>query len=81
MRTDGKRLLRNFVIELVVYGGLMVVYFLAALQFLGQPLTQLFHGNLVIYAVVGLALIVAQAVVLEIITSFLIERVGLERLE
>ena len=78
MKRDKKTQLRNFIIEMFVYGGLVVAYFLIVLRFLAQPLTELFHGNLSIYAIVSLLLIVAQAVVLEIITSFLVERVGLE---
>ena len=70
---------RGFVIELVIYGVLVVVYFLAVLRLLGDPLARLFQGNLTVYAVVALVLIVAQGVLLEVITSFLVERLGLGR--
>lgn len=74
-------LVRNLVIELVLYGVLVIVYFLAVLRLLNDPLTGLFHNNLVVYAVIGLGLIVAQGVLLDIVTSFLLNRLHLERLE
>jgi hypothetical protein len=78
---DRKRLLRNFLIELVTYAILVVAYFIIVLRVLGQPLNELYHTNLHIYAAAGLGLIVAQGVVLEWVTSFLIDLLGLERLE
>jgi hypothetical protein len=74
-------LLRNFVIEVLVYSALVVAYFFLVLRFLADPLKDLFDNNLVVYAFVSLALIVVQGAVLEYITSFLIGRLGLERLE
>jgi hypothetical protein len=74
-------LIRNFAIEVVVYAVLVVVYFLLVLRILGDPLEALFSSNLGLYAVVALGLIVVQGVVLEFVTSFLISRLGLERLE
>lgn len=78
---DSKKIVRNFVIELIVYGVLVVVYFLVILRSLGSWLTSLYHNNLTVYAFLALALIVVQAVILEKVTTFLIERIGLERLE
>ena len=74
-------LIRNFAIEVVIYGALVVVYFFLVLRFLAEPLANLFESNLVIYAFVALGLIVAQGALLEIVTSFLLTRLGLERLE
>jgi hypothetical protein len=74
-------LVRNFAIEVFVYSLLIVSYFLLVLRFLGEPLNGLYTNNLVLYAFVALALIVIQAVALEWVTSFLIDRLGLERLE
>ncbi len=74
-------LIRNFVIEVLVYAGLVLAYFFLVLRYLGEPLLQLFSTNLVLYAFVALGLIVVQGAVLEWITSFLIARLGLERLE
>ncbi len=74
-------LIRNFVIELVVYALLVVIYFLVVLRWLGEPLVELFLENPTLYAPVGLVLILVQGVVLEAVTSFLISRLGMERLE
>ncbi len=81
MKTQHKILLRNFLIELIVYAVLLVIYFWAALRFLGEPLNRIFHLNLFVYAIATLVLIVVQGVFLEWITSFLITRLGLEKLE
>ena len=72
-----KTIIKNLAIELVVYGILVTAYALIALRWVAQPLNQLFHDNLVIYAFVGLFLIVAQGALLERITAFLLVRLGL----
>jgi hypothetical protein len=74
-------LLRNFVIELVVYGVLVAAYSTVVLRFMGEPLARLFNSNLTTYAVSSLGLILAQGVLLDIITSFLLDRLRLGRLE
>ena len=76
-----RRLIRNFIIELLVYGVLVVFYFYLVLQFLGGFLEDLFKTNLITYAFLGLGLIVAQGVVLDLITTFLLDQIKLERLE
>ena len=81
MEVNSRKLIRNFVIEIAVYGVLVVAYFLLVLQSLGNWLTGLYEDNLQVYAVVALVLIVAQGVLFEKVTTFLIERMGLERLE
>jgi hypothetical protein len=73
-------LLRNFLVELIVYGVLLVVYFFVALRYLSAPLEQLFDSDLFVYAVIGLGLIVVQAVFLEFVTSLLFDFLGLHRL-
>ena len=81
MKGNPKSLVRNFILEMIVYGALVVIYFLVVLRVLGQPLTELYDSNLRYYAIVALLLIVAQGVVLEWVTSFLLDFLGLERLE
>ncbi|HAY83559.1 MAG TPA: hypothetical protein DCY42_01170 [Chloroflexi bacterium] len=75
-----RELVRNFVIELVVYGILLAIYFFVALRYLAEPLSNLFDNNLIVYAFIGLGLIVVQAVFLEFITSLLFDFLGLHRL-
>lgn len=72
-----KTIIKNLVVELVVYGILVTAYALFALRWLAEPLNKLFHTNMTIYAFVGLALIVAQGALLERVTSFLLVRVKL----
>lgn len=79
-KTPFTHLIRNFLIEVAVYGVLLVIYFFVALRYLGEPLARLFDSNLLVYAVLGLGLIVVQAVVLEFVTSLLFDFLGLNRL-
>ena len=74
-------LLRNLAIELVVYAILIIIYTVVVLRLLSEPLTRLFHTNLVTYAFAGLGLIVAQGALLDAVTSFLLKQLGLEQLE
>ena len=77
----GRSFVRNMLIEFGIYGILLVIYFFAVLRFLGDFLFELFNNQLSVYAIVGLTLIVAQGVVLESVTSFLIRLLRLDRLE
>jgi len=80
--SSGRRtFIRNFVIEILIYGLLVVGYFLLVLRLLGGLLKGLVDENLTLYAFVALVLIVLQGALLELITSFLVRRLGLERLE
>jgi hypothetical protein len=72
-----KRLLIDFVIELIIYGGLVLIYYFLVLRFLSSPLVLLYDRYLPLYAFAALILIVAQGVVLESITSFLLSKLGL----
>lgn len=80
-RTDIKLLIRNFLIELVVYGALVIGYFLIVLRFLENYINNLFSSNLTMYAVLSLILILAQGVLLERVTTILLDQIKLERLE
>ncbi len=80
-KQEGRALIYHFVIELIIYGILVVGYFFLVLRFLAQPLATLFHSNLVAYAFIALGLIVAQGVALEAVTSFLLEQLRLDQFE
>lgn len=75
------RLIRGFAIELVIYAVLVVAYFFLVLRLLGDPLERLFSSHLTVYAFVSLGLIVAQGVLLEAVTSFVIGLLGLDKYE
>jgi len=76
-----RKMIWNFGIEMVVYAVLVVGYFFLVLRLLAEPLNGLFTNNLIVYAFVALALIVAQGVVLEAVTSFIMGLLGLDQLE
>jgi hypothetical protein len=80
-RSELSVLIRNFAIEVLIYGVLVVAYFFLVLRLLAEPLMKLFQSNLILYGFVALGLIVVQGAVLEFITSVLLNRLGLERLE
>ena len=81
MKPKTRRLLRNLILEVIVYSLLLLAYFLIVLRFLGNPLNELFHQNLVVYAGATLVLIIVQSVVLDFITSFFVERLDLDKSE
>jgi hypothetical protein len=76
-----RKLIRNFALELLVYAVLVVGYFYLVLRFLAGPLENLFANNLTLYGFVALGLIVAQAVLLEAVTSFIMGLLGMDQLE
>jgi hypothetical protein len=71
MKAGAKKTVRSFAIELVVYGILVAAYFFLVLHFLGDWLAQLDHDRIKTYAVVSIALIIGQAVVLESVTTLI----------
>lgn len=74
-------IIRNVIIELIVYGILLVAYFFLVLRSLSAVLIRYFETNLVMYAFLGLGLILAQGVVLDVITSFIVGQIKLDRVE
>ena len=68
-KSEMQRTLRAFAFELLVYAILVVIYFFAVLHFLGGWLVQLETEHIRVYALVAIALIIGQAVVLEWITT------------
>ena len=72
-------LIRNLVLELVIYAVLLVGYFFLVLRYLGELLADLFRNQTLVYAFIGLGLIVTQGVLLEILTSLLIRMLRLDR--
>jgi hypothetical protein len=79
-KSNVRILIQNLIIELLIYGVLLVIYFFAVLRFMGNFLTNLFHTQNILYALVGLAIIIVQAVLLEIVSSYIMRLLRLERL-
>jgi hypothetical protein len=76
-----RKLIRHFAIELLIYAVLVVAYFFLVLRFLNEPLYNLYGSNLPVYAFIALGLIVAQGVLLEFVTSFIMHLLGLDQVE
>jgi hypothetical protein len=73
-------LVRNIVIALIGYGLLVVAYAVFVAPLLEEPLDHLFDNTLTAYAFIGLVLVVVQGLILDGITSFLINQLHLDRL-
>jgi len=78
-KLEPKILLRNLLIEITIYGALIFGYYFLVLRWLDDWLFSIFNSNLVTYAFTGLGLIVAQAVLLNFITSFLMKYIKLDQ--
>ncbi len=73
-RSEASSTAKAFLVELVVYSLLVVLYFLFVLHFLADWINHLEATRIKTYAVVSIGLIVAQAIVLESVTSWLMRR-------
>jgi len=73
MKDLAKRIatLSPFLVELLVYAGFVAAYFFLVLHFLEGRLKEVFDDNKVLYAILALALIGVQGLVLEMLTSAL----------
>jgi hypothetical protein len=76
-----RRMVGYVIAEVAVYGILVVTYAAVAFRFLVDRLNDWFHHNPSLYAVLALLLIVGQGILLEELTSFLLDRLRLERFE
>jgi hypothetical protein len=72
-------LLKSLALELLIYAPLVIIYFLLVLRYAGRYLTIFYQQNTTLYAVTALAAIVAQGVLLERLTTWLLHRFGLRK--
>jgi hypothetical protein len=79
MKPELKASIKRFALELVVYSLLVAGYFLLVLHLLGGPLADLYVHERKVYAALALGLIVAQGLVLEILTRVLLSWMGPRR--
>jgi hypothetical protein len=70
-------LMRSLALELVIYGPLVTLYFLLVLRTANDWLTSLYATSSTAFAIVSVFLIVGQGAMLEILTSWLLRRIGL----
>jgi hypothetical protein len=71
MKKDSAKSVRLFAIELAVYAVLVTAYFFLVLHLLGNWLYRLEMQHRILYAVVAILLIAAQAVVLDAVATLL----------
>jgi hypothetical protein len=74
-----KPMMRSLGIELLVYAPLVTIYFLIVIYFAKDLLLRIYYELPVVYSVVTLLVIVAQGVLLEALTSWLLRKIGLRR--
>jgi hypothetical protein len=74
MKAKASATLRAFLIELVIYSALIVAYFFLVLHFLADWINALEPRHIKIYALVAIGLILGQAILLEIVTTWLMRR-------
>jgi hypothetical protein len=72
MKAEVSRTLRAFLIELALYAVLVTGYFFLVLHFLSGWLQNLHLHHVKLYALIAIALIIGQAVVLEFVTTWLL---------
>jgi NADH:ubiquinone oxidoreductase subunit 6 (subunit J) len=72
-----KHAVRSFLIELLVYSGLVVVYVLVVIRLLGGWLDALFEHSKTRYALAALLLIIGQGIALEMLTTLLLKLIRL----
>ena len=75
MSRKDKHPARSFLIELLVYAGLVIVYVFFVITLLGGWLNKLYEYHKIHYAVVALLLIIGQGVMLEMVTTLLLKLV------
>ena len=74
-RSQKSASLGSFLVELAVYTVFVFAYFFLVLHFLGGWLKHVFDQNKTLYAFVALALIIAQGVGLEMLTTGLLRMI------
>ena len=71
-----KPMMRSLALELAIYGPLVTIYFFIVLLLAKDLLLKIYYEMPVIYSIVTLLVIVAQGVLLEALTSWLLRRIG-----
>jgi hypothetical protein len=74
-----KILIRNLIIEIVLYSMLLVGYYFGVLRQLQGWIQEIFNQNLTLYAFVGLGLILIQGAFLDLVTTLLLKYIKLDQ--
>ncbi len=79
MTKNTKMIIRNFIIEAVIYAVVLTAYFTVVLRRLNAPLTDMFHQSLPMYAAAGLLLIIVQSLFLNTLMERITKRLGFDK--
>ena len=71
--------MRSLALELVIYSPIVTLYYFLVLRRINNWLTNLFNASSTAYAAVAVLLVVVQGVILEMLTSWLLRRIGLRQ--
>lgn len=77
MSSDMRMRLYRFGVQMAIYTVLVTIYLFLVVRYLDDWLVALYHENLFLYAIIALVFIVVQAVFLDSVTRFLMNRLGL----
>ncbi|MBI1800021.1 MAG: hypothetical protein HYR71_00125 [Chloroflexi bacterium] len=72
-----RRAVLRVALEALIYGVFIIAYLIVVFNFLTQPLVDLNKSNLTGYAVVALGLIIFQSIVLDNVTTFILDRLDI----
>ena len=76
-----KTFLKDVLLEILVNAIISITYFFLLLQFLNQPLTNLFHNDITMYGIVCVLFTITQGFVLDSVTGFMMNILGLHRIK
>jgi hypothetical protein len=79
MNPETRKRLQRFGIQMIIYAVLVTIYLYFVWRYLEFWLLDLYEENLPLYAVVCLAFIVIQAVVLDTATTMIMDRLGFNK--
>ncbi len=81
MRIRSQRIISfvPFLVELLLYAIFALVYFFLVLRFLGDWLREVFVANKIFYAILALTLIMAQGMLLDMLTSVLLRMIPFKK--
>jgi len=72
-----KPILRSIALEIIIYIPLATAFFILLLAFTKDQLLKFYYEMPVVYAIVTLLVILAQGVLLEALTSWVLRKIGL----
>ena len=79
MNPETRKRLHRFGLQMVIYGVLVTIYLILVWRYLKDWLVMLYNENLGLYAIICLVFIIVQAVFLDSVTDFIMDRFGFNK--